>query len=133
MMKKRRRMMKTLTFEWNQAVERPRPGTMVGSKTFVQVKLSNRELIHSLGISYTGNREEKVAGLLMWKKQTNQGQGHNPHLNECISHRIELINLVNPLKLLCQSQTDQPTSPAINCPKPGGNVKVAIMRVTTPG
>lgn len=60
--------MKTLTSEWNQAAERPRPGTIVGSKTFVQVKLSNRELIHSLGISYTGNREDKVAGLLMWKK-----------------------------------------------------------------
>lgn len=62
------RMMKMLTSEWNQAAERPRPGSKVGSQTFVQVKLSNRELIHSLGISYTGKSEDKVAGFQILKK-----------------------------------------------------------------
>lgn len=54
MIKNRMRIIKTLTSEWNQAMDIPRPGSKVGSQTFVQVKLSNKELIHSLGISYTG-------------------------------------------------------------------------------
>lgn len=51
MMKKRRRMTKTLTLGCIQADERPRPGGTVDPEILVQVKLSNRELIHSLGIS----------------------------------------------------------------------------------
>lgn len=78
-------MMKMLTSEWNQAVERPRPGSIVGSQTFVHVKLSNRELIHSLGISYTGNREDKVQVFKFGEKK--QGQ-HTTHTS--VSHQIDL-------------------------------------------
>lgn len=67
--------MKTLTCGWSQAAERPNPGGAGESQIFVQVKLSNSELMHSLGIS----------------------------------------------------------SPAMNWPKPGGNVKEAIISVTAPG
>ena len=51
MMKKRRRMMKTLTRGCSHTEERPRPGGTGDPEILVQVKLSKRELIHSLGIS----------------------------------------------------------------------------------
>lgn len=50
-MKKRRRMTKTLTWGWSQAEERPRPGGRGDPEILVQVKLSKRELMHSLGMS----------------------------------------------------------------------------------
>ena len=54
MMKKSNRMRKTLTSGWIQAAERPSPGGGAELSTLVQVKLSNKELIHSLGISWRG-------------------------------------------------------------------------------
>lgn len=54
MIKKRTRMKKTLTCGWSHAAERPRPGGGGYWEILVQVKLSNRELIHSRGISCGG-------------------------------------------------------------------------------
>lgn len=51
MTKKRRRMTKTLMSACSQAEERPRPGGGGEPQILVQVKLSNSELMHSLGIS----------------------------------------------------------------------------------
>lgn len=51
MTQKRRRTTKTLTCGWSHADERPRPGGAGDPEILVQVKLSNRELIHSRGIS----------------------------------------------------------------------------------
>ena len=52
MMKKRRRMTKGLMSGCNQAEERPNPGGAGEPQILVQVKLSNRELMHSLGMSW---------------------------------------------------------------------------------
>lgn len=52
--KKRIRMTKTLTRGCSQAEERPRPGGGGVPQILVQVKLSKRELIHSLGINCCG-------------------------------------------------------------------------------
>lgn len=49
-----------LTCGWNHAAERPRPGGAVVPQIFVQVKLSKRELTHSLGISCTAEWVEKM-------------------------------------------------------------------------
>lgn len=57
MRKKSSRMRKTLTSGWSQAAERPRPTGGGDPEIFVHVKLSNRELIHSLGISWMGEGE----------------------------------------------------------------------------
>lgn len=51
MTQKRTRTTKTLTCGWSHAAERPRPGGRGDPEILVQVKLSNRELMHSLGIS----------------------------------------------------------------------------------
>lgn len=51
MTQKRTRTTKTLTCGWSHADERPRPGGGGYPEILVQVKLSNRELMHSLGIS----------------------------------------------------------------------------------
>lgn len=56
MTKKSSRMMKTLTSGCSQAAERPRPTGRGDPEIFVHVKLSNRELMHSLGISWSGGR-----------------------------------------------------------------------------
>lgn len=58
MMKKRRRMTNTLTLGCSHAAERPRPGGKEVPEILVQVKLSNRELIHSLGISCQKEKEK---------------------------------------------------------------------------
>lgn len=52
MTKNRSRMTNTLTSGCSQAAERPRPGGGGFPHTLVQVKLSNSELMASLGISY---------------------------------------------------------------------------------
>lgn len=52
MRKKSSRMTKTLTSGCSQAVERPRPTGEGDPEIFVHVKLSNKELMHSLGISW---------------------------------------------------------------------------------
>lgn len=54
-------MRKTLTSGCSQAAERPRPTGGGEPEIFVQVKLSNRELMHSLGISL-GKRSGGVKG-----------------------------------------------------------------------
>ena len=50
MRKKSSRMTKTLTSGCSQAAERPRPTGGGDPEIFVHVKLSNKELMHSLGI-----------------------------------------------------------------------------------
>lgn len=60
MTKKRRRMTKTLTWGWSQADERPRPGGGGDPEILVQVKLSKREFMHSLGMSCTHTRVHNV-------------------------------------------------------------------------
>lgn len=59
MMKKSSRMTNTLTSGCSQAAERPRPTGGGDPEIFVQVKLSNREFIHSLGISWRWERDEE--------------------------------------------------------------------------
>lgn len=51
MMKKRSSMINTLTSELSQTEDRPRPGGGGALHILVQVKLSKREFIASLGIS----------------------------------------------------------------------------------
>lgn len=58
MMKKSSRMTKMLTSGCSQAPERPRPTGRGDPEIFVQVKLSKRELIHSLGISWRWEEDE---------------------------------------------------------------------------
>lgn len=53
-------MTKTLTWGWSQADERPRPGGGGDPEILVQVKLSKRELMHSLGMSCTHGRVHSV-------------------------------------------------------------------------
>lgn len=60
MMKKSSRMTNTLTSGCSQAAERPRPTGRGDPETFVQVKLSKRELIHSLGISWRREEDEET-------------------------------------------------------------------------
>lgn len=62
MRKKSTRMTKTLTLGCSQAAERPRPTGGGDPEIFVHVKLSNRELMHSLGISWKerGQRGNEV-------------------------------------------------------------------------
>lgn len=59
MTKKRRRTTKTLTCGWSHTEERPRPGGGGYPVILVQVKLSNRELIHSLGINCQKKKKQK--------------------------------------------------------------------------
>ncbi len=63
-------MRKTLTSGCSQAAERPRltGGGGGDPEIFVHVKLSNRELMHSLGISW----RERDEG---WKRWKNKGGG----------------------------------------------------------
>lgn len=51
-------MTNTLTLGCSHAAERPRPGGKEVPEILVQVKLSNRELIHSLGISCQKEKEK---------------------------------------------------------------------------
>lgn len=64
MTQKRTRTTKTLTCGWSHADERPRPGGGGYPEILVQVKLSNRELMHSLGISC--QRRQTHVNSLMW-------------------------------------------------------------------
>lgn len=79
MMKKSSKMRKTLTSGCSQAAERPRPTGGGEPEIFVQVKLSNRELMHSLGISWgkgsggvkgDGQREERNEEELQGKQSS---------------------------------------------------------------
>lgn len=69
MTKKRRRTTKTLTWGWSQADERPRPGGKGDPEILVQVKLSKRELMHSLGMSCTHSRVPSVSSKHLLKDQ----------------------------------------------------------------
>lgn len=70
MRKKSSRMTKTLTSGCSQAVERPRPTGEGDPEIFVHVKLSNKELMHSLGISWGGDEE----GERQQRNETDEGR-----------------------------------------------------------
>lgn len=54
-------MTKTLTCGWSHAEERPKPGGAGYPEILVQVKLSNKELMHSLGINcQTGTYKQQT-------------------------------------------------------------------------
>lgn len=66
-------MRKTLTSGCSQAAERPRlTGGGEDPEIFVHVKLSNRELMHSLGISWRG--EERGGEETKGKRSGKEGE-----------------------------------------------------------
>lgn len=75
MRKKSSRMRKTLTSGCSQAVERPRPTGGGDPEIFVHVKLSNRELMHSLGISWRGGGEGEERGGKEGKAERRRDEG----------------------------------------------------------
>lgn len=85
MMKKRRRITKTLMCGWSHADELPRPGGAGDPEILVQVKLSNRELIHSLGINcqkgYTNNK-------LSFSHDSHNAAGSTSHFCSKVRRRI---------------------------------------------
>lgn len=60
--KKSSRTTKTLTLGCSHAAERPKPTGRGDPQIFVHVKLSNSELMHSLGISWRQKREKTIEG-----------------------------------------------------------------------